>query len=37
MYLALYGPQGLVIFDHPYNAESERPPVVPIARVLARR
>lgn len=25
MYLALYGPKGLVIFDHPYNAESERP------------
>ena len=21
MYLALYGPKGLVIFDHPYNAE----------------
>jgi hypothetical protein len=24
VYLALYGPEGLVIFDHPYNAESER-------------
>jgi hypothetical protein len=21
VYLALYGPEGLVIFDHPYNAE----------------
>ncbi len=21
MYLALYSPEGLVIFDHPYNAE----------------
>jgi len=21
MYLALYGPEGLVIFDHPYNAD----------------
>ncbi len=21
MYLALYGPEGSVIFDHPYNAE----------------
>ena len=24
MYVALYGPKGSVIFDHPYNAESER-------------
>ena len=24
MYQPLYGPKGLVIFDHPYNAESER-------------
>ena len=24
MYQALYGPKGLVIFDHPYNADSER-------------
>lgn len=24
MYLALYGPQDLVIFDHPYNADSAR-------------
>ena len=24
MYLALYGPEGSVIFDHPYNAESAR-------------
>jgi hypothetical protein len=24
VYLALYGPEGLVIFDHPYNAEYER-------------
>jgi len=22
MYQAFYGPKGLVIFDHPYNAES---------------
>lgn len=22
MYVALYGPKGLVIFDHPYNADS---------------
>jgi hypothetical protein len=21
VYVALYGPKGLVIFDHPYNAE----------------
>jgi hypothetical protein len=26
VYLALYGPKGLVIFDHPYNAEYLRPP-----------
>jgi hypothetical protein len=25
VYQALYGPKGLVIFDHPYNSESERP------------
>ena len=24
VYLALYGPKGLVIFDHPYNADYER-------------
>ena len=24
MYLALYGPEGLVIFDHPYNGGSAR-------------
>jgi hypothetical protein len=24
VYLALYGPEGLVIFDHPYNADYER-------------
>jgi hypothetical protein len=24
VYRSLYGPEGLVIFDHPYNAESER-------------
>ena len=23
MYLALYGPQGLVIFDHPYNDDDD--------------
>jgi hypothetical protein len=26
VYLALYGLEGLVIFDHPYNAEYERLP-----------
>jgi len=24
VYVALYGPKGSVIFDHPYNADSER-------------
>jgi hypothetical protein len=24
VYLALYGPKGLVIFDHPYNADYDR-------------
>jgi len=36
VYLALYGPQGLVIFDHPYNADSERLRMFPTWRVAAR-
>ena len=31
MYHSLYGPEGLVIFDHPFNADHERP-----VRVSAR-
>lgn len=38
MYQPLYGPKGLVIFDHPYNpAESERLTALCAARVVARR
>jgi hypothetical protein len=32
VYLALYGPEGSVIFDHPYNAESARLIAVPNGR-----
>jgi hypothetical protein len=37
VYLALYGPEGLVIFDHPYNADYERLVLGPTTQVITRR
>jgi hypothetical protein len=37
VYLALFGPKDLVIFDHPYNAEYLRASGRPRGRLMARR